>query len=230
MKKLLFSVGIIFFTITSTAQEVETIVVNGAEVTDFIAKQGYKYPVFQKGRVYFVNSDSGGGKLNLNYLLQTMQFLNPVGDTLVMDNETSIKYMTIGTDSFFYDEGFLEKITSAANVSLLKKSSLTLNGDPQLLGAFGKPALTTAVISQDVLRSEQSTFTLNRNQEYRFTRRTAFYLNAGNKGFVELNKKNIERLFSNKAGAIDNFIRQQNINLKKEADVLRLFAFISQDS
>lgn len=109
MKRILLTFCITFFIGTAIAQGVEYITVNGSEVYDFIAKQGYRYPEFKKGRVYFVNKDSGGGMLNYNYLLQTMQFLDPKGDTLVFEDETTIKYITIGKDTFFMMMDFLKK-------------------------------------------------------------------------------------------------------------------------
>lgn len=96
-----------------------------------------------------------------------------------------------------------------------------------ILGAFGKPVMNTQVIGEDLYRGNGAPYKLDINQEFRFTKKTAFYLSTGKNEFTELTKKNIQRLFSDKAGTVNDFIRQHNISLKKEPDVLTLFAFIN---
>jgi hypothetical protein len=226
MKKILFFLVVVFNVFTTQGQQVENTAVNGKEVFEFIAKEGYKYPSFQKGKVFFTNSDPGGGRLNYNYLLQTMQFLGDKGDTLVFADESNINYIGIGSDTFFYNRGFFEKLAGNSKSKLFKKSSLKVN-EPQKLGAFGKAAITTNVVSTDLLRGDGSPYNLDINEEFRFVKKTSFYVSLGNKEFKELNKRNIEVLFSDKATQVNDFITEHKINLNNEQDVLTLFAFIN---
>lgn len=227
MKKVLVAVVVFHFSLVVVAQEVEHVTVSGNELLDFIAKEGYKYAGFQRGKVYFNNSDSGGGRLNYNYLLQTMQFIGPKGDTLVFADEKMVKYVTIGPDTFFYNNGFYEKLDGKGALTLTKRHILK-GTEAQKLGAFGKSAVTTSITSDDMLRNNSAPMKLNINEEFRFSKQTFFYISTAGKQFVELNKKNVPRLFSGKAGAVNEYIETNKLSLHKEADVLNLFGFLKQ--
>lgn len=208
------------------AQETENLVVNGAQLYDFIAKEAYKYPIFQKAKVYFTNADSGAGRLNYNYLLQTMQFVSDKGDTLVFADESSIRYIVIGTDTFINEHGFFEKAVAAPGFILAKRQSLKLRGGPQKLGAYGISTATLNIPSEDVSRAFGYTAKLDVNEEFNFTRKIAWFIKTGDNGFTELNKANIHQLFQSRATAVNGFIKANKLNLSRREDVLRLIKFI----
>ncbi len=227
MRKTLTLIFLVTFLLCEAgfAQKTESIVINGSELDDFITKEGYRYTGFEPGRVYFNNNDSGGGRLNYNFLLQTMQFLGPKGDTLVFADESTVKYVVIGRDTFFYDNGFYENIFSRDNWRLLKRHSVNA-GESHKLGAFGKPIITTDVRSEDMLRSNTAPLKLSINEEFRFTTKTIFYLQQDNHQFAELSKKSLKRLFPSQEVQISTYLQQNHLNLGNETDVRQLFDYI----
>ncbi|MBL0355516.1 MAG: hypothetical protein IPP72_00890 [Chitinophagaceae bacterium] len=228
MKKRAFCFTIIFFTLSVTAQETENIAVMGPQVFDYIANEGYRYPSFKKAVVYFTNAGPGAGRLNYNYLLQTMQFISEKGDTLVFADEKAISYIAIGSDTFIYDNAFYEIKATSKKYKLAKKTSIKLLGEPQKLGAFGIASATNNIPSEDVARGFGYSSRLDVNEQFNFTRQTTWFVSVEGQPFAELNKKSIQRLFLPDAGKVNGFIKQYSINLGKETDVLSLFAFINQ--
>lgn len=226
MKKLLLPMVILFLTGAAPAQRATQLTVTGAEVFDFIAKEGYRYPAFQKATVHFTNSDSGVGRLNYNYLLQTMQFIGDKGDTLVFADENSIHYIAIGSDTFIYQDQFFEKITGSTGCTLAKRHSLQLKGQPQKLGAYGIPSATLYIPSEDVARGYGYSARLDVNEVFNFTQRTTYFMAVGKKGFVELSKKNFRQLFQQHAAAVSDFTKQHAIDLSLESHLLKLFRFV----
>lgn len=222
MKVPLF-IGCVLLAFTSSfAQTTEIIRIKGGELPYFIAKEGYRYPTFMQSRVYFKDGDSAGGRLNYNYLLQSMQFMDPKGDTLVISNEKNISYISIGMDTFFYDNGYYEWIASSATAKLAVKHSLKTAGT-QKLGAFGIPSATNKIESQDEIRS-YNTQKLDINEEIVFAKQKAYYVSGLKNHFVEANKKNMSKLFPEKD--IDNYIKENKLNLNKEGDLVDLFVFL----
>src|SRR5215218_7967263 len=72
------------------------------------AKAMYQYPQFSQAQVLYKNGNTGGGPMNYNRLLGEMQFINQQGDTLTMDNGKEVNFITLGTDTFYYYDGFLQ--------------------------------------------------------------------------------------------------------------------------
>jgi len=227
MKKLLFA-ALLFSAGSAAAQKVENITVKGSDISGFISKEVYRYPDFKKAKVYFKNADSAGGRMNYNYLLQTMQFISPQKDTLAVADESSIKSIAIGLDSFFYDNGFYEWVASNSKTRLAIKHSLKLLAGTQKVGAYGIASSTGGIQSQDAFRGFIGTAGLDINEVYQFVKETQYYISVGNKHFVEFNKKNLEDLFPKKEDKIDEYIKTNKVNFNKEQDVVDLFVFVNQ--
>ncbi|MFT3681380.1 MAG: hypothetical protein QM791_13970 [Ferruginibacter sp.] len=226
MKKLLFCACICCSTVL-IAQKTERIALKGWEVKDFVAKEGYRYPSFKNARVFFTNAEPAGGRLNYNYLLQTMQFVGDKGDTLVIADETYISHITIDTDTFFHQDGYLEKIAGNNKMRLAVKRILKTNGEAKKLGAYGIASATNNILSEGRIRSHATVNDLGVNEEYDFTRETAYYISVDNKTFTAISKKNISKLFPKRQEQIEAYMHENKTNLTKEEDVKKLFDYIS---
>ena len=72
----------------------------------------YEYPEFKNGTVYFYSEPKAEAKLNYHRFLGEMQFIALNGDTLTVDNEETIRLITVDKDSFYYNKGFIKIISS----------------------------------------------------------------------------------------------------------------------
>ena len=226
MKQLVLLTLLLLNTFISTAQQNETITVTGAKLYDFIATESYRYPAFENAKVYFINADSGAGKLNYNCLIQTMQFISSSGDTLVFADESNIDRIGIGSDSFIYNNGFFEKLATIPGYTLAKRRSLKVKGGPKKLGAFGIASATNNIQSEDVARGFGYAAPLDVNEIFTFEQKTSWYIITAGSPFVELTKKNTRALFHKNSNEVNDFIKAKQIDFAKESDILRLFSFI----
>src|SRR5262245_21107643 len=80
----------------------------------------FRYPQFVAGSVYFRDGSVANAKLNLNLINGEMQFISPSKDTLTVTNEVTIKYITIRTDTFYFDKVYVELICGKGTVKLAK--------------------------------------------------------------------------------------------------------------
>src|SRR5688572_28136791 len=70
----------------------------------------YQYPKFMEAQVHFKNGNFGNGLLNYDRLTGKIQFIGPNGDTMALNNEPEINLIAIGKDTFYYSEGYVQKV------------------------------------------------------------------------------------------------------------------------
>ena len=112
--KLFFLLSAFVFLLNAivSAQKRKTYIINpGVKATEAIPKDElFLYPGFTPGMVYFKSETHSPGLLNYNFLIAEMQFIDLKGDTLSLADENTIGYITINTDTFYYDNGYLKFI------------------------------------------------------------------------------------------------------------------------
>ena len=96
----IFFLLVVCFFAKARAQETYTIK-PGENILEVVQlKNLLQYPSFVDGTVVFRDGRVVKSRLNYNYFNAQIQFLNAKGDTLTLADENTIKYITIGKDSF----------------------------------------------------------------------------------------------------------------------------------
>ncbi len=226
MKQTLFLIFLSLFLISVSAQRVDNFKITGSEYNDFISKNKYKYPQFSKAKIYFRNGEVASARVNYDYLRQEMKYIGEKQDTLIIANESDIDYMTIGTDSIFYDNGYYEWMASSGTGRLACRKVYKI-GPKALVGAFGTSSPAKNVEAKTMLL-EESSYNLAPNEEITITKETTYYIsNSGNKNhFVVATKNNFDRLFPKKN--VSDFIKENNLSVFKEQDLVDIMVHISK--
>ena len=100
---------------------------------------------FKLGFVYFLDGEVGSAKLNYNFVLQKMQFIDENENQILnLPQNRNISHIIIGTDIFVPvgRQGFAVVIQNGP-VTLLRKKHLVR--EERQKGAFGMPTATAAV-------------------------------------------------------------------------------------
>lgn len=224
MKKFLM-IAVLMISVASFAQKTEYIKVSGRDYQEFLNKNQYKYPEYRKARITMKNGEVASARVNFDYFNQKMKFIGEKGDTMEIANENDLSTITVGADSFFYDNGYLEWVASSGKARLASRTTFK-RGATALVGAFGTSSPAKNIESKSMLLQE-SNYTLAQNEETTYTKETTYYINAsGNNNFVTANKNNFNRLFPKKNVA--DYIRENNINLTKEQDLVDVMVYISK--
>jgi hypothetical protein len=212
----------------SNAQKTETITVKGLDIDNFIAQTEYKYPSYTRAKVFLKDGDIASGRFNYDYFSQEMKYIGEKGDTLAIANEHDINFIAIGTDSFFYNKGYYEWIASSGIARLAVKHIFKLV-ERQSVGPFGISSATTGIQKIGRVFGNGRPYDLLPNEELVFSKETTFYISPtrGKKNdFVVANKNNIDKLFPKIN--IEEFIKQNKINLNNVEDLLLLMVYISK--
>ncbi len=223
---ILLVTTVIFFHLPTWAQSETITVSSGTDIASALSpKQLYRYSQFTSGKVYFKDGTTASGWLNLNLLLDEMQFINPAGDTLTVDNEQTIRYLTIATDSFYYQKGFLEQVAGPATTRLLKKQSLK-ELDKRKIGGYGMSTSTSAIANYDSYMADNTVYKLAIRGDILLAKKVDYYFGNSNQEFLPASKKNLMRLFPKHQVAISRYLQQNEVDYKNEADLLRLISFL----
>jgi hypothetical protein len=187
----------------------------------------YYYPQFSPGIVKFKTGQSSA-KLNFNLMLQEMQFIDNKGDTLTIDNEQDVEVVTIGKDSFYYNQGFLKLLSQYGDIKLAVKQKNKIEKNEKK-GVYGESYSSAAVVSYDTYHvDKQSSVKLNSAEGSFGNTELSYYIADQGNNFILANKKNILKLFPKNKKQIEDFVAASNIDFSKEEHLKMLLYFVSQ--
>lgn len=225
MKLPLGLAAFLFFANSLLAQNSNTITIKAGEDVSVLYRHIYKYPQFVYGKVYFKDGTIAGSKMNFNLLLEAMQFLDEKGDTLALANEETIKYVAIGIDTFYFDEGYLQRVSAFGDIELAAKQKIKFL-DEKNIGAYGISTSTHTIDNYNTLRAHH-TYSLKLNKDLVYAKEMKYYFDRGDRVFIIANKKNILKSFSTKKGMIEDYLKQHEIDFNKEDDLKIFFSYLA---
>ncbi|MBA2561770.1 MAG: hypothetical protein H0V14_02450 [Chitinophagaceae bacterium] len=200
------------------------IVIKPGEDLNNVYKYIYRYPQFEYGKVYFINGDASAGKLNYNFLIQTMQFIDPKGDTLALANESALNFISIGADTFFHNnKGYIEQVADYTFTKLLLKEKL--QSSEEKIGAFGIPSSTQTIDTKNTLIADQN-YKLRVNGNLILSKEKHYYFSDSDFNILPVNNKNLMKVFAKQKGKIENYIKSNNTDLNNENDLKNFFTYL----
>ena len=225
MKTTLFLTGLFLLCINNLfCQSSISVAIKPGEDLARVHNYIYRYPQFTYGKVYLKNGDSSAGKLNYNFLIQTMQFVSRKGDTLALADENTFNFISVGTDTFFYDnsKGYIEQVGDYAISKLFVKEHTT--SSEEKIGAFGIPSSTQNIEAKTTLIAGNS-FALTVNANMTLTKRKQYFF-SDRSNILPVNNKNILRAFAKQKDKIENYLQNNNTDFNKEDDLKKLFTYL----
>lgn len=240
MKALIIAIMFFLCTIICFAQITETLKLRGNDYTEFIAKNQYKYPAYTKAKISFKNAGMASAKINYNNFQDVIKYIDAEGDTLDIANADEINYISVGADTIFHDNGYYQWVASSATARLVVKFKYK-EAYRAPIGAFGisSPAKNVQtpdriIIDEGAVNdsrwNQASTFMpSSSNEEVTFTKQTMYYispLSNPQNSFLPATKKNIDTLFPKLK--VEDFIKDNKLNLNKEEDLIDLMVYISK--
>jgi hypothetical protein len=126
-----------FFCSALFCQTTSTFTIKAGEDISTVYKQAFKYPEFRDGKVFFSYGSPAGGKMNYNLIIGKIQFIDEKNDTLVIADGAAIKFITIGTDTFYYGrDNYVELLANYGEVKMALQQRIKFV-DEKNIGAFG---------------------------------------------------------------------------------------------
>jgi len=186
----------------------------------------YKYPSFMVGRVTFKDGTVGGSAMNYNLLLGEVQFVSAKGDTLSLANELTIKHISIGSDTFYYDKIYLQFVAGNATAKLAKSEKLRL-ADVKKMGGYGMYSSTGGIDNYSSINTPSGPVRLEEKMRMVLIEHTFYYIGDRFEHFLPASKKNVYKMFGKKQG-LDSFLDENKIDFAKESDLEKLVAYLNE--
>lgn len=210
-----------------SAQKGKTFIVNaGLKVEDCIPfDERFRFPEFTDGKVIFTKGTNSQAKLNYNYLIREMQFLQGK-DTLSIANEKDILGIYIAGEVFIINKGYLELIfDDKVQVGVKEYFNLidTRKKDPY--GDIGSGAATDSYSS---LHSNGQYNKLTVTQDRIFQKVSDYYLAASSREFVPFTKKKVLQLFPKNKNGIEDYLKWNKVDFDSRNDLVRFAEFLSK--
>lgn len=215
----------ILLSVPAIAQRAKTYTVPaGVEVKEIIpANEIYQFPQFVQGLVIFKDGKSAPGTLNYNRLIAELQFIDSKDDTLSLANEQMIRTAIIGSDTFYYSDGYVRQLAGGSRVKMAER--IAFKEYIQKPGAYGLSSATTAANNLSVLINRRSV-DLNVSQELVLVKNTNYLIGDKFNAFVIADKNAVLKMFPDKRSAIEDFIEKNKISFTKPDHMVQLGKFL----
>ena len=228
MRKIFISVIIISLGICATAQSRKTFTVNpGQKIVEAIpVGELYSYPEFRLGTVALRNGTSADVRLNYNSVFGEMQFIDPKkGDTISLADEKQIKLVTIGTDTFYFDEVWLELVFSNNTVKIAKKRLLEMT-NKEKIGAMGVEGYGGAIETYSKFTGSQHMRDLVAKEKLTFTEHITYYIGEKFNHFHKANRKSLLDFYRDKEEKVGAWLKENKIDFSKTDDMKKVIDYL----
>lgn len=189
----------------------------------------YQYPEFRDGIVILKDDTKIVVPLNYSRLFDEMQFIDDKGDTLALGAKKNVKYIIIGKDQYYYEDGYI-RITVNHDFVKLAEKQIWVVADVQKIGTHNRPVTTVAVQSvthytdgTDAAKSKD--LVLNENIILR--KETHYYFGNAYGRFVRTSKKKLLSLFPKDELKIEEYLKENKIDFDKKEDVEKIVEFLN---
>lgn len=229
MKKIFTAViSILLISLSLSAQNNKPVTVKaGTLVIDYFPyKERYMFTDFNEGKVVFRNGRTLTNRLNYNFLLNEMQFIQS-NDTLSISNSNKkdIRYISIKQDTFYIRDQYLHQIR-AGRIRIFENQDIHLK-DILKKGAMGTVNRSSASDSYNTMSLRGKIYDLRPEEDWVFQKTPVYFISVDRGDFVPLFRKSAIQLIPGKEDTLKDFIRTNKINFESRDDIVKLADFIS---
>ena len=185
----------------------------------------YIFPEFMRANVYY--KEGSGSKFDVNYNLLTdeMQYINDKDKKVSFNDFTKIDYIGVGLRHFIpLDYDFAEIVVDNDNVSLAVKRMTKVSGASR--GKINKILDRNEMIPENVELVSDSVYYLIRMTKPEGVKKGVFKGMALSQDRVVLaSYSGFRKVFSKHLDKLNEFIKNESIDLEIPADIVRLINF-----
>jgi hypothetical protein len=196
----------------------------GSAVEDCIPfQERYRFKEFADGKVFFRNGSFAATKLNYNLLISDMEYIQAT-DTLSIANPLDIILIAFDSDTFCYDNGYLENIREG-KIRVAVRQSISLKNILKR-DSYGSSSSNSSTDSFSSIETTGKTYKLISNQDRVFEKTVQYFIANTSGSFVPFNKKKVLQLFPEKKELIQEYLKTNKIDFDSKADLLQFAGFL----
>ncbi len=228
MKLYLFTWVLFFCSLTLSAQQNRVFQINpGQKIIDVIPQSElYAYAQFTPGTILFRSGKYARVLLNYNVYNETIEFIDPKGDTLAVADENNIKMITTHVDTFYYSKAYVKKIAQYGEWLLAEKQLFSI-ANKEKIGAMG--VTTSASVETPRIFYLYNQIAKDLTVQEVLTIKKSNILFIGNKFhyFLPVNKKNLMEIYGKRQKEISKYLKVNSVQFSDIKDVRRLMEHLN---
>ena len=184
-------------------------------------------PEFQSGIITFQDGSYSRGPVNISTIEQRVYFIGTDGKYQVLTNEDQVSRVSIKGRTFIKSKyGYIDLLKMSGDVALGAVRRVSFF-ETEKKGAYGMVSQTTSVTTIGTLQQGGQMYTLGVDQTTPFKYSVTPYLYKNSKVYLS-NKKNFLKCFPDKKEAIEQYLKDHNVDFERLDDVTGLFDAITQ--
>lgn len=228
MKKLLVFVScFVFFDAHSLAQSSDIVRVTAGEdpAKKFSPYGFYRFPTFSQGVAVFKHGGTTTAKFNYHLLNEEMQFIAANGDTLALADPFSIKYIAVDSSLYYYSDGYVEIIEKSESLTLATRLRLDIKWEK--IGAYGQPSPSGSIRTPNrIILGNMVGANLTLNQDIIIQKDYTYFWLDKYGTVLKATKANLLKFLpSDTKGIVEDYVKKNNVDFRKESDLRKLFQF-----
>ena len=225
MKKLIFVLSSLlfsYFQLSGQNDKPVTVYAGTPVLKYFPLEERYRYPDFRDGQIKYKNGSVSKSRFNYNFLKGEIDFIQ-LSDTLSLVTRKEMSFLTIGSDTFYFDNGYIEQI-SGGSFKVGVKQFIKLK-DVLKKGAFGTTNRNSAIESyKPVTRGIFYDWVPNEDCVFQMERE--YYFSKSGSDFVLFTRKNTLEMFPGHEDKIKDYLKSTKVNFSSVDDLLRLAEYL----
>lgn len=225
MKRVFVIAAALCLCLHVSAQEKRYVVNPGQRISDVIpASDIYQYPSFAQGTISYNDGTSASGMMNYN-LLVGMQFVNPNGDTVVID-PSNTRIISLNGSNYIFNKGYLQILDTVQNCFLVHKEYIRQSSTSKV-GLYGQTVDGGAASTYSSFGGGSGKdVSLVVNEKVNLAKESDYFLLDDHGRLLPATKKNVEKALPGKAASVDAYLAQTSVDFKNEAQLRGLFAYL----
>jgi hypothetical protein len=223
MKTLYLFLSLMLIGICLHGQTSQTVILENNIVSSESIKHELQniFPDFQKGYVFFKDQHVVPCRLNYNFLLDEIMYLDADGKKMALANPQDLSYITIASRKFIPSlKGYYEVIESG-DVSLVYKWTCNIV-EKGKEGALGIANDAPSIYQMNQISFDSRTWKLDVDKEAFVDVRVIPFLKTRAKYIIIKGEKEFLKTYSDKRSDIKAYLSKEPVDFKIEADLRRL--------
>ena len=179
-------------------------------------------PEFESGIITFHDGNFSRGPVNISTIEQRVYFIGTDGKYQVLTNEDQVSRVSIKGRTFIKSKyGYIDLLKMSGDVALGAVRRVSFF-ETEKKGAYGMVSQTTSVTTIGTLQQGGQMYTLGVDQTTPFKYSVTPYLYKNSRVYLS-NKKNFLKCFPDKKEAIEQYLKDHNVDFERLDDVTGLF-------
>jgi hypothetical protein len=229
MKLYFFTCLVFFCSLTLSAQQNKIFRINpGQKIVDVIPQSElYTYAQFTPGTILFKNGKYARVLLNYNVYNETVEFIDPKGDTLAVADENYIKMVTMQEDTFYYSKTYLKKIAQYGELLLAEKQLFSI-ANKEKIGAMGITTSASVETTSAFYLYNQKAKDLIVQEVLTIKKSNILFIGNKFHYFLPVIKKYLMEIYGKRQKEISYYLKVNSVHFSNEKDVKRLMEHLSK--